>query len=361
MKPTIGLLGFSPALLTTPANFSSVTGRGESGASISQLASLVMKQHSSENVHVFDPIIAETQEAAWQAQLQRVPFIATLYDSTGEGQTRAKWLNEIQQALQKNRFLLYAQPIVALSETEESAPLRFEVLLRLQRQDGSLAFPPDFLPIAEHLDLTCSIDLWVIRNTLTTLEELPQLAPRIAMCTINISGLSLIQPTFAEEVYRMVRASSFPAEKIGFEILENAMLSQMDQVRLFSEKMHSLGCSISLDDFGTGISSFAYLKSLSVDYVKIDGSFVCNLKPESVDYAIVDAIRRVSEHMSIPVVAEWVTTQEVQQYLRALGIDYGQGYLFGEPIELRKLLQQALRNSSSPQHSDGATRVGLSS
>lgn len=362
LRPTIGLLGFNPRILATSSSnlLTDALGEQPKDETISRLASLAMRPQLSGIVHALDPIITEAQELAWQAHLQRLPLIAhhRTQETEGVSQTRANWLSELQEALRQDRFVLYAQPIVSLSDPDTTTPsavdtpLRFEVLLRLRRPDGSLIKPDTFLPVAEQLDMISDIDLWVVRNTLKALEDAPHIHQRLAMCTINISGISLAQPGFQDKVATLVQAAEVPEGCVGFEILENAMLSQMEEVRQFSEQMHNLGCTISLDDFGTGLSSFAYLKSMAVDYVKIDGSFVCDLRPETVDYAIVDAIRRVSDHMHIPVVAEWVTTPEVQSYLRTLGIDYGQGFLFGEPMELQKLL-----NGNAPGSPDGKAFV----
>lgn len=244
-------------------------------------------------------------------------------------------LARLQDALDHNRFELYAQPIVALS-TQAERPLHYELLLRLVDRRNQVMSPETFIPTAERYGLMTSIDRWVIHTALhdvaAVLNGLPQ-----SGIVINLSGTSLNDGTLCNFLGDELANSSVAAHRICFEITETAAInSLMDAARLMNT-IKAMGCRFALDDFGSGLSSFAYLKHLPVDYLKIDGSFVRDMTEDTVDQAIVAAMNKVGHLMGIQTIAECVETTAIVEMLKSLGVDYAQGYTIGRPRPLQSM------------------------
>jgi len=241
--------------------------------------------------------------------------------------TELERVNQIRNALQTQGFCLYRQKIEPLNP---GVPTHYEILLRLQGEDKSVITPDQFLPEAERYNLITKIDLWVVQQILDYLDK----HDNQDIYGINLSGKTLNDQECLAKISDEIKKSNIKSNILCFEITETAAIRDLATASSFLDQLQNMGCLVALDDFGTGLSSFNYLKQLPVDYLKIDGSFICELKPESQDYAFVKAIHSVSQAMGIQTIAEWVETPIVLDYLKDLHIDFAQGYHIGRPEPL---------------------------
>lgn len=251
-----------------------------------------------------------------------------------------RWVNRIRSALEEDRFTLYAQPIVpAAGDGSRSS---YEILLRLNEGDGRTVQPSAFLSAAEHYHLAAGIDRWVIQNTLQALATRPGFLRRLDMCTINLSGLSLNEGNLAGFIKDII-ANGDPQlpRYICFEITETTAITHLGQATKFIREMKQLGFRFALDDFGSGVSSFGYLKNLPVDYLKIDGIFVRDILENDFDRAVVNAINEVVHTMGMLTIAEFVESAAIREVVTGLGVDFLQGYELGRPVPLEKLLRHS--------------------
>ncbi|ABM01176.1 bifunctional diguanylate cyclase/phosphodiesterase [Shewanella amazonensis] len=242
---------------------------------------------------------------------------------------------DIIDALSQNQFQLYYQLIEPL--LNEQAGIHMEILLRLQRPDGKMLSPGLFLPAAERYNLASRVDRWVIDNLLRWGGNHLALWQELDMVSVNLSANSLSDQEFMEWLEIRLMAEPELVSKLCFEITETAAVSQLEQAQALIELLRPLGCKLALDDFGSGFSSFAYLKLLDVDFVKIDGQFVVNLCDNKSDQAIVNAICQLGRDMDFDVIAEFVESEAVGLRLRELEVDYAQGYAIGKPEPLDNL------------------------
>ena len=250
-------------------------------------------------------------------------------------QTQRRWVERINRALEENRFCLYAQKIVPINENTQT---HYEVLLRLE-ESGKLITPGLFLPAAERYGLMPAIDRWVVETFMSNYEiywqsnQLKKAKP-VNLYTINLSGASINNREFANFLHEQFNRYNIPSETICFEITETVAITNIEQAVVFIKQLKQLGCSIALDDFGSGMSSFNYLKHLPIDYLKIDGSFVQNIVNDKVDYATVECFHHISQIMNIKTIAEFVENEAILNNLKQIGIDYVQGYGIEKPQPL---------------------------
>ncbi len=238
----------------------------------------------------------------------------------------------LNDALNENRFRLFAQPIVPLA-AGEGEPSRNEVLLRLQDDSGAIILPNTFIPAAERYGMMARIDRWVIENAFHACAA----TGCVRACTelsLNLSGDSLSSDDLAEFVLHAIRAYSIRPEAICFEITETAAIRNLGNALRFIDEMRRHGCRIALDDFGSGQSSFHYLRTLPVDFLKIDGAFVRNIAEDEQNEAVVAAINDIGHKLGIATIAEYVQDMATAERLRRIGVDYGQGHALGAPRPL---------------------------
>ena len=247
-----------------------------------------------------------------------------VYSALTERETRfteaSQWATRIQDALREDRFVLHFQPIVELATSNIAF---YEALVRLQEPDGTLTRPGAFIPAAERFGLASAIDEWVIKAVLRALISRPQ-AP---LC-VNLSGASLGDEMLLARIERYIAAASLTPGQLVFEITETAVVHDLDRARHWMERLSRLGCRFALDDFGTGFSSFSYLRSLPVEDVKIDGSFTQTMTTDAASVAVVDAVTHLAHALGKRVIAEWVEDSAIAEKLAALGVDFGQGFLW---------------------------------
>lgn len=245
-------------------------------------------------------------------------------------------VSTINQALNEGRFHLYAQPIVPVAGNRGQA--HYEILVRMVDETGRPVIPDQFIPAAERYILMPAIDRWVIGQLFSTqagnLRRWAQQYPndRNFLFGINLSGTSLADSGFLSYIKRQFSDHDIPYRSICFEITETTLVTNLERAGKLIEELRELGCSFALDDFGTGLSSYAYLKILPVDYLKIDGNFVRDIAQDPVNYAIVESINQIGHILGLKTIAEWAENQATLTRLRALGVDFAQGYGVGETI-----------------------------
>ncbi len=248
-----------------------------------------------------------------------------------------QWVTKINQALEGDRFCIYAQFIESLENSHEK---HYELLIRMVDDNNKIIPPGAFLPSAERYNLITSIDRWMIVNTFNLLEKYSHAFDKIDYFSINLSGPSLADVDFHVFVMEKFMDSKIPQGKICFEITETAAISNLSTAALFITKMKVLGCRFSLDDFGSGLSSFGYLKNLKVDYLKIDGMFVKDIVDDPIDHAMVKSINEIGQVMGMKTIAEFVENDIIKGMLKEIGVNYAQGYGIGRPKPFKKLLEE---------------------
>ena len=233
------------------------------------------------------------------------------------------FMGVVRRALMNDEFTLYAQPIIPLSK---SGQIHIEILLRLKGDTGEDISPGVFIPLAERQGMMREIDQWVISKVLDQLEQYPEYLTELDKCAINISAVSLCDLGFLQWLVEKLKNSNVLGSKLCFEITETAAITNLAHAQRFISELRQFGCRFSLDDFGVGMASFGSLKTLDVDYVKIDGSFVRNMKRDSSDAALVKAMTDIVHSMKKEAIAEFVSDNETCILLKEFGVEYGQGF-----------------------------------
>jgi len=249
------------------------------------------------------------------------------------------WVEKIQEAIQKDKFCLYGQLIVPIADIAEG--LHFETLIRYQDEQGNLIPPGAFLSAAERYNIASELDHWVINHLFSWINKNEDFLEQLSLCSINLSGLSLSDETMQKFIVEMFEKYNIPFNKICFEITETAAIANLNNATQFIAYFKDKGCSFSLDDFGSGLSSFAYLKNLPVDFLKIDGLFVKDILEDKIDLAMVRSINEIGHIMNKKTIAEFVENDEILSILKALGVDYAQGYGIKKPVPLDELITKS--------------------
>ncbi len=243
------------------------------------------------------------------------------------------WAGRITQALERDDFTLHAQQISSINEYEFPS---YELLIRMKEGDG-LITPNLFLPAAERFDLSINIDKWVVKTAFKWFSLRPAILSNLQCVFINLSGKTVGQKIFLDYVINMFNEYKIPPEKICFEITETTAISNLSEAVNFINDLKSIGCYFAIDDFGSGVASFSYLKNLPVDYLKIDGVFIRDICTNEVNLAMVKSINDISHVMGKKTIAEFVEDDSTFAMLRNMGVDYAQGYALGRPLPLENI------------------------
>jgi diguanylate cyclase (GGDEF)-like protein/PAS domain S-box-containing protein len=246
---------------------------------------------------------------------------------------RTSWIERIREALDEDRFVLQAQPILNLATDEIS---QHELLLRMVSDTGEIVPPAAFLSTAERFGLVQSIDRWVVQRAIRLMDEQLRQGRRLRL-EVNVSGNSVDDRELRTLIQDELAASAVDPDDLILEITETAVISNMDEARRFAESLSRLGCRFALDDFGTGFGSYYYLKHLPLHYIKIDGDFIRNLANSPTDQLMVRAMVQVAQGLGMKTVAEFVENAETVEFLRAYGVDFAQGYHVGRPQPIEEL------------------------
>ncbi len=246
---------------------------------------------------------------------------------------------QIQQTLDSDGFALMAQPISSL--TDSSDVPRYEILLRMKDDAGSAVPSSAFFSAAERYQLMPQVDRWVVSKTLTRLSEHPSIVRDTgAIFSVNLSGQSLSDDDILEFIEQEMEEAGLPATSLGFEVTESAAVSNLAKAQQFITALREHGCSIALDDFGAGLSSFAYLKNFAVDILKIDGGFIRDISENRISESMVAAITQVAKVMELETVAEYVENEKTRKLVAELGVHFAQGHAIGKPLPLEDVLAE---------------------
>lgn len=281
--------------------------------------------------------------AAKNAGRNRVCVYQDQHQHAFHGSGEAVWVRRIQNALEHDLFELHAQPIVPIGE--QTQPRFYEILVRMRTSKGKTILPGAFFPASERYSLIDKIDRWVVSATLVWMAQQPRSIP---LCSINLSGASISDPTFEQFIKTELAKYQHLhlAEKICFEISETLVIANLSDAIRFINRLKKSGCSFCLDDFGSGLSSFSYLKSLPVDYLKIGGNFVKGLEDDPVQEAIVQSVNHIGRMMQRQTIAESVETSETLERIKEIGVDFAQGYAIGKPRLMHRISHKKKQRQS---------------
>jgi diguanylate cyclase (GGDEF)-like protein len=246
-----------------------------------------------------------------------------------------QWVGRIARAVEDGRLELHAQRIVRISPAAVEVPF-YELVVRLRDEDGTLVPPNEFIPAAERYNVMIMVDRWVVRRAIELLEDCLKVSERLPLLAVNLSGTSINDEDFLEFILSRLGDDRI-ARALCFEITETAAVASITKATYFMRELKARGCRFALDDFGSGVSSFVYLKSLPVDFLKIDGQFATRVASDPVDRSMVDAIAKIGRAMNVATIAEKVESAAVLEVLREIGVDYIQGFHMGEPIDVEEV------------------------
>ena len=250
---------------------------------------------------------------------------------------RVTWGDQVRDALEQDRFILYQQPILDLAADRVT---RHELLLRMVSDDGEVIPPGAFLHIAEESGLIREIDRWVVSEAVALVAAHERNGHKLKL-SVNLSGPSVSDPQLLEVVERELSESGIDPTSLIFEVTETAAIINIEKAKLFGRRLADLGCAFALDDFGAGFGSFYYLKHLPFDYLKIDGDFIRNLPDNAPDQLTVQAIVQIARGLHKRTIAEFVESQPTLELLRLYGVDYAQGYHIGRPVPVTESWTEA--------------------
>jgi diguanylate cyclase (GGDEF)-like protein/PAS domain S-box-containing protein len=289
-----------------------------------------------------DTLLSAADAACYFAKDQGRNRVYTYHegdDATLKRHGEMSWVHRITEGFEADRFRLDAQYIAPLHESNELP--HYEVLIRMVSEEGHIVPPMAFIPAAERYNLMPTIDRWVIRTTFAMLSRARDEGGSVPIaCSINVSGQSLADDHFLPFISEQLDISGLNPELICFEITETAAITNLSRAMILFGELKQRGCRFSLDDFGSGLSSFGYLKTLPVDYLKIDGTFVKDILDDKIDEAMVEAIHKVGHVMGLQTIAEFVENDEIAERLRRIGVNYAQGYGIARPEPLDEVLKR---------------------
>jgi diguanylate cyclase (GGDEF)-like protein len=290
-------------------------------------------------------ILSEADTACFTAKEQGRNRVFAFHDASSSQymrQTSRGWLKRINDALSEGAFTLLYQPIVPIDAPHLAGVPRVEALLRMSETGGELILPMSFIPVAERYDLMRTIDRWVVDRAFSDFRRLAKSRdnPAPAEFSINLSGHTLSSPDFAEFVQQKFLEYGMPPSSLYLEITETAAIANVERARSLIETLRALGVRFFLDDFGSGLSSFNYLKHFPVDGIKIDGLFVKGIAKNYLDYALVESIHKIATSLGLQTIAEYVETEEIARKLSQIGIVMGQGFYLSPPRTWETLFER---------------------
>ncbi len=288
-------------------------------------------------------VLSAADSACYVAKEQgrnRVHFHKRDSSESSAHQKEMRWISRIQAALDEDRFVLFVQRIQEVQVATSTA--HYEVLVRMLGPDGEIIPPGAFLPAAERFNLMANLDRWVFDKLCSYLLELSgdKSVMEKASFSINLSGTSLADTALLQHIVQRLTEIPFASERLCFEVTETAAISNLVDATHFLSTLRDKGCKIALDDFGSGLSSFAYLKSFPIDYLKIDGQFVKDIVHDPIDKAFVESINQIGQVMGLSTIAEFVENDEILVMLKDIGVNYAQGYGIHKPCPLDEILKQ---------------------
>ncbi len=286
-----------------------------------------------------EAVLAEADVACYAAKAAGRGRVSVFLQDTGEARRHMsdfRMAARIRETIENSRFVLYAQEIRSIAEPNTRGR-SLELLVRMLDDDGGVLTPDTFIPAAERFELMGNIDRWVFAKVISDFGPAIMAVPNLHVA-VNLSANSLNDPTLWRYLADLFRASRLSPSRVTLEITETAVINSFEVARDFIRAARGIGCRISLDDFGSGLSSFAYLKSFDVDAIKIDGSFVHNMADSTYDRTVVRAINEIGRELGVDVIAERIEDEATLKELAKLGVSYGQGYLFNQPRDFSTVL-----------------------
>lgn len=297
---------------------------------------------SSESTH---SVLAAADDACYIAKDEggnRIKIYSNDENRFSQRRGEMQWISRLTKALEENRFKLYHQPIISLAPGNNGSK-KSEILIRMVDTEERIISPADFIPAAERYNLMPAIDRWVIHAAFRYYKALDDRFTARANpfhFSINLSAAFLADENSLDYIRYEFQEFDISPRSFCFEITETAAITNMERATQFIHELKALGCTFALDDFGSGFSSFNYLRELPVDYLKIDGIFVKNMHEDSVNSAMVKAINSMGQFIGIQTIAEFVGNEEISNDLKSIGVNFGQGYHFGRPVPLEDLLEE---------------------
>ncbi len=291
-------------------------------------------------------VLSEADTACFTAKEQGRNRVFAFHDASTSQymrQTSRGWLTRINDAMAGGAFTLLYQPIVAIEGPRNVGIPRVEALLRMSETGGQLILPMNFIPVAERYDLMRTIDRWVVDRAFSDYRRLAKARDTAAPAefSINLSGHTLSSPEFAEFMQEAFAQYGVPPQCVYFEITETAAIANVERARTLIEALRAMGVRFLLDDFGSGLSSFNYLKHFPVDGIKIDGLFVKGVAKNYLDYALVESIHKIGVSLGLQTIAEYVESEDIARKLVQIGITFGQGYHLGHPRPWEQIFELA--------------------
>ena len=316
--------------------------------SFSTSASIGMVSINSDSGSLYD-LLSAADTACYVAKDEgrnRIHIYQRNDDVTARREGEMEMVHRINRALEDDRFVLYFQRIQSLKD--DAQDLHGEILIRMLDEKRDIVPPMAFIPAAERYNLMTQIDRWVIQKTLEKLQQLTQNnAIGDHLVSINLSAQSICDDDFLPFLLGQLDQSPIKPESLCFEVTETAAIANLSSAIQFITSVKKRGCRFSLDDFGSGLSSFGYLKNLPVDFLKIDGGFVRDILDDNMDLALVESINQIGHVMGIKTIAEYVENDEIIALLQAIGVDYGQGYGIEKPLPLDDIMDRLLPSDAT--------------
>lgn len=317
---------------------------GDQSFVISAVVSMVGFDHENNQVMELLRSVESAAEICKKSGQKEIQVVRPGDERIEERDEVMSWVARINRALDEENLKIRCQMIYPILEKDAALP-HFEVLLTVVDRNGEHLPPADFIKAAEEYSRMGAVDRWVIENVLIWMMENQHVLDGIGGFSINLSGHSLNDETFLDFIFEALVRYQVPRQKLIFEITETTAVANLEDAADFINEMKGIGCRFSLDDFGAGQSSYAYLKRLPVDFIKIDGAFVRNITEDDVDYALVKSITEMGHFLNKKIVAEFVSSEEILDVVRDIGVDYVQGYYLGRPVMI-----EDLEDSLQPEH-----------